>query len=313
MARHPLLFLAWFEISLKFVLKRHKPDLLFSPDGFLPISSGVPAVSVIHDLNFEHYPKDLPWSVITYYQNMFPRFARTARRIATVSEFSKQDIIKHYGIDSNKIDVVYNGCSDYFRPLDEISRKSIREKYTGDAEYFIFVGSLHPRKNLVNLFKAFDLFKQTDQNGIKLLLAGARMWWTNEIKDTFGSMKYKDDVIFTGRVSDTDLSGLMASALALTYVSYFEGFGIPILEAFHCGTPVITSGISSMPEVAGDAAILVDPFNTESIADAMRKVANDPVLRNNLIEKGIVRKELFSWEKTAGLVWNTIEKSLLPL
>jgi glycosyltransferase involved in cell wall biosynthesis len=309
-ARHPLLFLAWFELSLPSVFKKHKPELFFSPDGFISLNSSVPTVSVIHDLNFEHYPDDLPWSVKTYYRSLFPRFARASRRIATVSEFSKLDITSRYGITEQKIDVVYNGCSELFKPISAAEQVKVRQKFAAGCEYFIFVGSLHPRKNLVNLFKAFDEFRKTDQRGIRLLLAGARMWWTPEIKDAYESMRYKGDVIFTGRVSDPDLAGLMASALALTYVSYFEGFGIPILEAFNCEVPVITSNLSSMPEVAGDAAMLTDPFSIESIAGAMRQVACDEELRTKLIQKGKRQKELFSWKKTAGLVWNTIETSL---
>jgi len=312
-ARHPLLFLAWFELSIPLVFNKHKPDLFFSPDGFLSLISHIPSVAVIHDLNFEHFPGDLPWTIRNYYQKMFPLFARKARRIATVSEYSKQDIIDHYKIPARKIDVVYNGCSEQFKPLDAEAQHKVRQQFTDGADYFIFVGTIHPRKNLVNLFKAFDLFKETDHNGIKMVLAGARMWWTDEIKDSFETMNHKEDVIFTGRVSDPDLSGLMASALALTYVSNFEGFGIPILEAFNCEIPVITSNISSMPEVAGNAALLVDPFSIESIAEAMQKIAFDPQLRNQLVKNGSGQKELFSWKKTADKVWNTIETSLLTL
>ncbi|MBK7029994.1 MAG: glycosyltransferase family 4 protein [Bacteroidales bacterium] len=169
---------------------------------------------------------------------------------------------------------------------------------------------MHPRKNLVNLFKSFDKFKQADQRGIKLLIAGAKMWWTNEIREAYESMHFKEDVIFTGRVSDADLSRLMASALALTYVSYFEGFGIPILEAFHCGTPVITSTLTSMPEVAGDAALLVDPFSVDSIVSSMHFIADDAVLRNQLIVKGHKQQGLFSWNATAEKLWNTIERTV---
>jgi glycosyltransferase involved in cell wall biosynthesis len=309
-ARHPLLFLTWFEVSLPLIFKRHKPDLFFSPDGILSLSSRVPSVGVIHDLNFEHFPQDLPWSFKHYYLTMFPRFAKSASRIATVSEYSKSDIINQYKIPPDKIDVVYNGCSNQFSPLIDEDRIKVRDKYTGGAEYFLFVGSLHPRKNLVNLFSAFNHFKNNDHKGTKLVLAGAKMWWTDEIKSSYESMQFKDDVIFTGRVSDQELSGLLASALALTYVSYFEGFGIPILEAFQCNAPVISSNISSMPEVAGDAALLVDPFSVASISDAMSKIAADSQLRQQLIQKGSRQKELFSWNKTAGKVWNTLETVL---
>ena len=308
-ARHPLLFLAWFELSLPYLFNKLKPDLFLSPDGFLSLNTRVPSVAVIHDLNFEHFPADIPWAERTYYLRMFPKFARKAVRLATVSEYSKQDIHQLYKIPENRIDVVYNGSSSNFRPLSSERKETVRRKFTGGNEYFIFVGSLHPRKNLVNLFKAFDQFKDNDPSTVKLVIAGARMWWTDEIRQAYEGMQHRQEVIFTGRVIDQDLADLMASAMALTYVSIFEGFGIPILEAFSCNTPVITSGNTSMPEVAGDAALLVNPFSVESISGAMRLMARDPLIRASLSEKGRKQGEMFSWEATAEKLWNTIELS----
>lgn len=136
------------------------------------------------------------------------------------------------------------------------------------------------------------------------------MWWTDDIRLAYEAMEYRDEVIFTGRVSDYDLALLMASALALTYVSYFEGFGIPILEAFSCDTPVITSELTSMPEVAGDAAILTDPFSIYSIAEAMQKVASDSAFRLKMIEAGREQRIKFSWQQTAGKLWDCVEKAI---
>jgi len=309
-ARHPLLFLAWFEVSLPLHFKRTKPDIFLSPDGFLSLATNVKSVGVIHDLNFEHFPEDIPFLVRKYYSEMFPRFAQKATRIATVSEYSKTDITKTYHIDPSRIDVVYNGAGTIFEPLSSPEQSATRNKFSQGKEYFFFIGTLHPRKNLVNLFKAFDHFKKNDTKGIKLLLAGARMWWTDEIRLAYEGLEYRDDVIFTGRVSDQELAALMASALALTYVSYFEGFGIPILEAFHCDTPVITSNVTSMPEVAGDAAILTDPFSITSIADAMQKVASDAGFREKLVIAGRKQRLKFSWEQTAEKLWGCIEKAV---
>jgi len=308
-ARHPLLFLAWFEASLPLHFKRINPDIFLSPDGFLSLSSKVNSVGVIHDLNFEHYPEDIPFLVRKYYSAMFPRFARKATRIATVSEYSKSDIAKTYSIDPSRIDVVYNGAGSIFKPYSQSDQIQTRQKFAQGNEYFFFIGTLHPRKNLVNLFAAFDRFKKNNSTGVKLLLAGARMWWTDEIRLSYERMEHRDDVIFTGRVSDTELASLMASALALTYVSYFEGFGIPILEAFHCDTPVITSNVTSMPEVAGNAAVLTDPFSVSSIADAMLKVASDSDFRQELIVAGRNQREKFSWEQTAARLWECVENA----
>jgi len=308
-ARHPFLFLAWFEASLPLHFTRTKPDIFLSPDGFLSLNTNVKSVAVIHDLNFEHFPEDIPFFMRKYYSQMFPRFTRKAARIATVSEYSKSDIINTYHVNPSKIDVVYNGAGSIFKVLQPIDQQQTRNNFSQGSEYFFFIGTLHPRKNLVNLFKAFDLFKHTDRKGIKLVLAGARMWWTEEIKLAYEGMKYRDEVIFTGRVTDEELALLMASALALTYVSYFEGFGIPILEAFHCDTPVITSNVTSMPEVAGNAAILTNPFSAPSIADAMLKIASDSNFRQELIIKGREQRTKFSWEQTADKLWGCIEKA----
>ena len=308
-ARHPFLFLAWFEASLPLHFMRSKPNVFLSPDGFLSLTTNVKSVGVIHDLNFEHFPEDIPLMVRKYYSNMFPRFARKASRIATVSEYSKSDIANTYHINPEKIDVVYNGAGSIFKPLQLTDKEATKQKFSHGNEYFFFIGTLHPRKNLVNLFKAFDQFKKTDSKGIKLVLAGARMWWTDEIRLAYEGMEHRDDVIFTGRVTDKELAALMASALALTYVSYFEGFGIPILEAFHCDTPVITSNVTSMPEVAGNAAVLIDPFSLTSIADSMQKVASDEAFREKLIVEGRKQRQKFSWEQTAESLWKCVEKT----
>jgi glycosyltransferase involved in cell wall biosynthesis len=306
-ARHPFLFYIWFELMLPDALAKSGADIFLSPDGFLSLKSKVPSIAVMHDLNFEHNPSDLPWLVRKYYLYYFPKFAAHAARIATVSEFSKKDISSLYGIPEDKIDVVYNGAGEQFMPLPASEQVKIRSQFSDGRDYFLYVGALHPRKNLANLFKAFDHFKESDTRGMKLIVVGARYWWTDAIKHAYENMRHRDDVIFTGRISSADLRKVMASAFALTYVSYFEGFGIPLVEAFNCDTPVITSNITSMPEVAGDAAILIDPYDYMSISAAMLKLAKDPVYRNALIEKGKLRRNQFSWQKTAERLWETCE------
>ncbi len=307
-ARHPFLFYLWFEHAIPRVLKKIKADLFLSTDGYLSLSSDVPSIAVFHDLNFEHYPNDLPFLERKHYTYYFPKYAHKATRIVTVSEFSKQDIINQYSVSANKIDVVYNGANENFKPVDELTQKAIREKYTQGKPYFVFVGALHPRKNLVNLFKAFDKFRKTNNTETKLVIVGEKMWWTGKIREAYNQMKFKNEVIFTGRLSAEKLCQIVGSALALTYVSYFEGFGIPIVEAFYCDVPVITSNVTSMPEIAGDAALLVDPFSIDSIAEAMKKINFEKKLRKNLILKGQKRRQEFSWQKSADKLWKSIEK-----
>jgi glycosyltransferase involved in cell wall biosynthesis len=308
-ARHPLLYYAWFEMVIPKYFNKLKPDLFLSPDGFLSLKTPVKSLAVFHDLNFEHYPQDIPYWTRRYYRNFFPKYAEKAVRIATVSEFSKNDIVKQYHVSPDKIDVVYDGANDAYEPIKTSIKKRIRAKFSGGNPYFIFIGSLHPRKNLANLFRAFDLFKKSNPSEVKLLIVGAKKWWTKEIDNSFNQMVFSDDVIFTGRLNIDELKGVLGAALALAYVSYFEGFGIPIIEAFRAEVPVITSNVTSMPEVAGDAAIFVDPFNPESIAEALYKAYQYESLREDLIIRGRRRKSMFSWQQTADRLWESIEKA----
>ena len=224
-----------------------------------------------------------------------------------MSEFSKRDIVECYGVEPEKIDVVYNGANEGFKPVSEDEKTIIRNRYTAGCQYFMFVGSLHPRKNLARLFPAYDLFKERTGSDVKLLIVGEKRWWTEPIQKAYGAMRHQDDVVFVGHLQMHELNQVTAAALASVYVSYFEGFGIPIVEAYKCDVPVITSNVTSMPEVAGDAALLVDPFDVESIAGALELVMDDNV-RQSLIEKGRVRRDDFSWDKAAEGWWNVIEK-----
>jgi glycosyltransferase involved in cell wall biosynthesis len=307
-ARHPFLFYLWFEYSIPLVLRKYQPDVFISPDMFCSLRAKTKTLLVIHDLNFEHYPAQLPWLVRNYYLHYTPRFVNRAERIATVSKYSKEDIITQYHIEPEKIDVVYNGANTAYGPLSEKEKEKVREQYSQGRQYFMFIGALHPRKNLVNLFKAFDQYKKELQNTDKLLIIGEKMWWTGTLKSTHENMEFQDDVLFTGRLHPDELSKVLSSARALTYVSYFEGFGIPILEAFFAETAVITSNVTSMPEIAGDAALLTDPFDPASIADAMKKLTLDADLRTSLIKKGRKRREAFSWDKTAENLWRSVLK-----
>ena len=305
-ARHPFLYIIYFEISVRRALRKIKPDVFISTDAYLCMHTKTPQIAVFHDINFEHFPQDFPRLALWHYKKYFPQYARKAAKIITVSEFSKQDIIDNYKVEPDKIEVVYNGANEGFKPVSEEEKLSIRKQYTAGYQYFMFVGSLHPRKNLTRLFPAFDIFKEKTGSDVKLLIVGEKRWWTEPIQKAFEAMRHQDDVVFVGHLQMNELHRVTAAALASVYVSYFEGFGIPIIEAYKCDVPVITSNVTSMPEVAGDAAILVDPFDVESIAGAMELVMDENV-RNTLIEKGRVRKNDFSWDKAAAGWWEVIK------
>lgn len=305
-ARHAFLFVWFFEWSIYRALIKHKADLYISCDGFLSLRSKVPQIAVIHDLSFEHNPEDLHFFSRQYYKFFFPRFARKAKHILTVSEFSKKDIVERYEIQPDKITVVYNGASSNFTPIGEEFKTAVRMKFSESHDYFVYVGALQPRKNIARLLLAFDAFKEGNPNSCKLVIVGRMAWKTESIEEAFAAMKFKDDVLFTGRISDEDLTKVLASAIALVYIPYLEGFGIPILESMQCGTPVITSNISAMPEVAGDAGLLINPFDVNEIKQAFTSMYFDAALREQLLQKCVDQSKKFSWEKTADCVWKAI-------
>ncbi len=309
-ARHPLLWYLWFEWALPIVLRKHKPDVLLSPDGYLSLSTQVPTLLVLHDLAFEHYPEYVPGLVGKFYRHYTPKYAHHARRIATVSNYTKLDVMQLYGIAPSKIDVVYNGIKDVYKPLDEAAQQAVRERYTNAAPYLVYVGSIHPRKNIVRLFQAFDGYKTQTNCPDKLVVIGAKGWQYGDIIATYNAMTHKDDVLFLGHLEAEQVAGLVASARAMMYVSIFEGFGIPIVEAFACGTPVITSNTSSMPEVAGDAALIVDPTSIEEITAAMVQLYQHPETAEALQQRASIQLQKFSWEQTAQKLWDSLMKTV---
>jgi glycosyltransferase involved in cell wall biosynthesis len=308
--RHIFLFFPWFEFQVPRILRKYKADVFLSPDGQLSLLSKVPQIAVIHDLNFHHHPEQLPPLVRWYYNTFFPRYARKAKRIATVSEYTKQDIVNSYGIDATSIDVTLNGCNERFRPLTEEEHSSTRNKYTANESYFLFVGLIIPRKNLIRLMQAFDQFKKASKSPMKLLVVGEKKWWDNAHEAAFQSLQFKEEIVFAGRLQADELHRVISAAFALSFVPLFEGFGIPILEAFACGTPVITSNVTSMPEVAGDAALLANPYDVNDIASKMLELWKHPELRMQLKAKGLERRKDFSWEITANQLWACIEKTI---
>lgn len=309
-SRHPILWYMFFQWSMRHALKRHKIDVLLSTDGYIPLDTQTPTLAVIHDLNFEHFEDNLKASHQRYMTHYFPQFARYATRIATVSQYSKNDISKTYNIDTKKIDVVYNGANTHYTPIDEETKQHTRNKYAKGRKYFIFVSTILKRKNLENLLKAFDRFRASQEEAIELVVVGARAQWSKSLQNTYQSMRYKDSAHLIGRAEPEELKKLVGSSEALVYPSFFEGFGIPIVEAFYAETAVITSNVTSMPEVAGDAALLIDPTDPDEIASAMQKICNDSVYREELISRGIEQRKKFSWDITAALLWDSLTKTV---
>ncbi|RYE25978.1 MAG: glycosyltransferase family 1 protein [Sphingobacteriales bacterium] len=307
-ARHPILFNIWFEWRLPYFLKKYKADLFLTPDGFSSLRTKVPTCLVIHDLAFEHYPEHFKLSHRLYWRYYSPLFARHATRIATVSTFSKEDIARQYKISQDKIDVVYNGAHKEYRPLSWEEKEATKTKYTDGCEYFVFAGALHPRKNIVNLLKAFIAFKKKQRSNMKLVVVGRLAWKYEEVEEMRQNMPFKEDVEWVGYMGVEELSKVMGAAYAMVYASLFEGFGIPILEAYQCNVPAIASNTSSMPEVAGDAALLVDPRDVDDIAHKMEMIYKDEVLRAKLISHTQEQVKKFTWELSAQRLWDCMMK-----
>lgn len=308
-ARHPFLYYIWAEKIIPYALKKHKADVYFSPEGLGCLHTKVPVCITLHDLAYRHYPQFMDRLHQWHYRRFYPRYARSAKHIVTVSEFTKQDVMHQFDISPDKIDVVYNAGRKGFVPLPYSEKENIKEKLTSGHEYFLFVGAIHPRKNIINLLKAFVQFKRRQRSNMKLVIVGRMAWQFEEIREAKEKMPFKDDVIWTGYLGFEELTKITAAAYALVYPSVFEGFGIPIVEAMECHVPVIVSNTSSMPEVGGNAALLVNPESPEDIAEKMGLMYKDEVLRNRLIQEAIIQKQKFNWDNSANQLWEAIMKT----
>lgn len=306
-ARHPLLWKYWYDVAVPRTLKKIKADVFVSPDGFLSLTTKVPQCLVVHDLGFLHYSEGYQQSHLRFYKWYTPRFLKKATSIATVSQFSKDDIVQQYGVPPDKINVVYSAAKLIFKPLPWESHAAVKGQYSEGDEYFIYTGAIHPRKNLINLLKAFSIFKKRQKSSLKLLLAGRLAWKNNEFLELLKTYKYRSDVVLLDYLPENELVRVFGAAYALVYPSFFEGFGVPVLEAMACEVPVLTSSNSSMQEIAGDAALYFDPHNVAEIAEALMQVYKDEDGRQRLIEKGKTINAQYTWQKTADALWQSIE------
>ena len=306
-ARHPILWKYWFDIKVPLALKKIKAGVFISPDGFCSLTTSVPQCLVIHDLGFLHYPQGYHKSHLLFYKNYTPKFLKKAKSVVTVSQFSKNDLIRHYKISPDKVKVVYSAVKDIFKPLIPEIREEIKETYTTGKEYFIYVGSIHPRKNLLNLLKGFSIFKKRLRSNMKLVLAGRMGWKNNTFQKQLKTYKYREDVIITEYIEEEDLARLVGSAYALIYPSFFEGFGVPVLEAMKCGIPALTSEKTAMQEIAGEAGLYFNPHDHTDIGEKLMLIYKDENLRSRLIQKGHEIASAYSWQHTADLLWEAIE------
>jgi len=306
-ARHPVLWWWWFEQSVPRALKKHQADVFFSPDSYLSLCSRVPTVMTCHDIVPLHRPEGIPFATRKYYQHYLPKFLRRADHVLTVSEYVRHDIAQTLGLGLDKISVAYNGCRETFVPIQEIEKQEVRRQFSNGQAYFFYTGAIHPRKNIPRLLSAFDIFKNRTASPAKLLLAGRLAWQTEEVTAALEQATYRSDIHLLGYVPEEILPKLMAAALALTYVSLSEGFGLPMLEAMHTDTPVLAANATCLPEIAGNAALLVDPLSEASMAAGLEKLWADPDFAQQLVVRGRVQRERFSWDAAAEQVYEKLK------
>ena len=297
----------WTHLRLSWEMLSRPPDLLFVPSHVLPLVHPRLSVVTVHDLGYHYFPE-----AHTLSQNVYLRWsthynALTATRVLADSEATRQDLLKLYGIPGEKIVVVYPGRDEGIAPVaEEAALSTIRTRYGLNDAYLLYVGTLHPRKNLVRLTQAFAALLRllasavpSQASGLQLVLAGQRGWLHDEIWNQIKRLGLQDRVILTGYVPDADLPGLLSGALAFVFPSLYEGFGLPVLEAMACATPVVCSNVSSLPEVVGEAALQVDPLDVEAWTGALYRIVTDAGLRRALIEQGSMQMRHFSWRRCA--------------
>jgi glycosyltransferase involved in cell wall biosynthesis len=293
---HPLVRIGWEQLVQPFVLWQEKIDLLHSLAFVTPLVSPCPSVVTIYDLSFLLFPLGFKHSKRLYLTLLTRPSARKARRIITISESTKRDTVLLLGVSPEKVDVVYCGVDKAFHPLPEREVASFRQKRGLPERIILFLGTIEPRKNVARLVEAYS---RLEDGQVKLVIGGARGWLYEEVFARVEELDLTGDVLFPGYIPPDELPLWYNAAELFVYPSLYEGFGLPPLEAMACGTPVITSNVSSLPEVVGEAGLTVDPMDSEGLAEAMNQVLGDGALRQSMRERGLARASRFSWAKAA--------------
>lgn len=288
----------WEQIRLPLELKLEEVDLIHNPMFTTPFVRGCKSIITVHDLLFLAFPGDFTVRDRLYFQILMRFAAKSADRIITVSEHSKQDIIHLLKISEDKVNVVYLGKSARFHPIDDCKQIwNVKHEYRIPSNFILYVGELRPRKNLSQLIKAFYKLKKAKNIRHKLVISGPEGSTYFDLLRLVRDLHLEKEVLFAGFIPLEKLPALYSAADLFVYPSLYEGFGLPPLEAMACGIPVITSNVSSLPEVVGDAAIMIDPHNVDDLEKAMYEVLTNESLRCDMVRKGLARAKMFSWEK----------------
>ena len=290
----------WTHIRLSFELMLRPPDLLFVPAHVLPVIHPKKTVITIHDVAFNYFPEAYSDRARNYLEWSTKYAVRHATKIIAISESTKKDLIKFYKARPEQVQVIHNGYDDLFLAFnpDKKIYESILRRMKIERDYLLFIGRIEKKKNVINIIRAYELVREGGFD-CQLVLAGKLGFGSIDILRAIEKSRYGDDIILPGYVSEEDSMYLMHGTKVFVFPTLYEGFGLPVVEAMASGTPVVSSNRSSIPEVAGDAALLVDPLRYQEIAKAICRILIDDDLRISLIKKGKVRVKEFSWEKCA--------------
>ncbi|MGZ8516352.1 MAG: glycosyltransferase family 4 protein [Chitinophagaceae bacterium] len=309
-ASNALLWKFWYDVKIPALLRKYKVDVFIACNGICSLATKTPQCLVINDLSFLYPHSFIKKTDVFFLKRYTKSFLKRAGSIVTASGYLKKEVISQYGIEDKKITVVPVASKEILYQLNVTEKEAVKRRYTGGKNYFIYAGAIHPRKNIINLLKAFSVFKKRQKSDWKLVLAGELAKGHKRFSENLKTYKYRDDIVMTGYVDDGDRIKLIESAYAFIYPSFWGGSGLQIIEAMNSHTPVITSVNSAMQEMAGDAALYFDPKDYKDIADKMMFLYKDEALRNNLIEKGKILTAQYNWEKTGELFWQSILKAI---
>ena len=302
-------FTLWYDqISLPHTLHRYSIDIFFSPYYKMPLWGKFKKIVTIHDVHFSKIFLRKGISRFKPYSFFLKLIIRCADKIITVSEFSKNELIKLFKASPNKIKVVYNGIDNKFKVLDRENFDLLRSKYTIDFKYILYVGNLKKHKNIQSLVEAYNLLSEEEKKSYKLIIVAKQEEGFKCLQSTVKKFSLENNIYFLDFVEDNDLVLFYNFAEMFIFPSYYEGFGLPPLEAMTCGTPVISSYTTSLKEILGESALYIDPDNTQQITEKIQELLNSPGLRNSLIEKGKVHVQEFSSTKFAARLYREIEE-----
>lgn len=304
-----LLYKWWYDIKVSLALKKYKADSFICTSGWCSLTASVNQVLIIRDLAFFHNAV-FSSKINGYFYRLFrAKFLKKAKLVVALSDFIKNEIVTAYKALAPNIAKISGAADRSFKPLDWEEREKVKEQYAQGCEYFVFTNAAKPAKNLINLLKAFSIFKKWQKTNMKLVIV-MQLAEYKEQEEKIKSYKYKKEIFFAEYLSKQELAKVTGGAYAMIFPSSYEGFGLPVLEAMQCEVPVITSSDRGMAEIAGDAALYVNPESPEELADKMKRIFKDEQLRNELVTAGKEQVKRYSWDKTTALMWDLIQKAV---